>query len=346
METEGKLIINKKYNRIQFKKIHNKIKKIKRILYCFFIIIMLINITTLIFVFINIIYKNGINLSNLSNDKLLKLKNDLQKEILNIEKIIKLRDETDKLSKNNNNELLRESSLKYEKNEKFNQNIRDKYIKEQKNFCDNQSIFYNKKIEDRIKIVDIEFKDKNYNMYVYRKADIVSQSIIENKNYEKSQTEKAIVALNYYSKKKNIKNEDIYIIDIGANIGWYTFIFGKYGYKVIAFEPSELNNYILKKNYCLNKETDVILINKGLYTEEKKCDLHLAAGNEGNGIVLCDKNKTLTYHFYKDKEGEILLTKLSNYIPFLTEKNLVLIKIDVEGGEGKAIESGIELITK
>ena len=40
------------------------------------------------------------------------------------------------------------------------------------------------------------------------------------------------------------------------------------------------------------------------------------------------------------------MTKLSNYIEFLTTRNLALIKIDVEGSEGKAIESGIELFSK
>ena len=40
------------------------------------------------------------------------------------------------------------------------------------------------------------------------------------------------------------------------------------------------------------------------------------------------------------------MTKLSNYISYLSDKNLALIKIDVEGSEGKAFEGGIELITK
>lgn len=37
---------------------------------------------------------------------------------------------------------------------------------------------------------------------------------------------------------------------------------------------------------------------------------------------------------------------MRNYISFLANKNLALIKIDVEGSEEKAFESGIELITK
>ena len=40
------------------------------------------------------------------------------------------------------------------------------------------------------------------------------------------------------------------------------------------------------------------------------------------------------------------LTKLSNYYPYLFDKNIALIKIDIEGCEEKAMKSGIELISK
>ena len=143
-------------------------------------------------------------------------------------------------------------------------------------------------------------------------------------------------------KKNNIKNNDIYILDIGANIGWYSISLGRYGYKIIGFEPSDINYYILKKNYCLNKGINVTFINKGLNTEEKICDLYNLENNEGNGMVICDKKINLPNFLQKTKRGEIILTKLSNYIPFLKAKNLALIKIDVEGFEGKVIEGGIE----
>ena len=97
--------------------------------------------------------------------------------------------------------------------------------------------------------------------------------------------------MNYYSKKKNVKNKDIYIIDIGGNIGWHTIALGKFGYKIITFEASEINFYILKKNYCLNKDIYTTIINKGLFNEEKKCEYYKLYDNQGNGWVVCD-NKT------------------------------------------------------
>ena len=183
------------------------------------------------------------------------------------------------------------------------------------------------------------------NIFIYKNLDIVSQVIIKHKIWEKNETTKLIKCLNYFSIKKNITNKDIYIIDIGANIGWYSFILGKYGYNIIAFEPSKINNYILKKNFCLNNETKITIINKGLYIEEKICDLYNLYHNEGNGMIICDKQKIPSNLLLKSK-AEIILTKLSNYIPFLSDKNLALIKIDIEGSEGKAFEGGIELITK
>ena len=234
----------------------------------------------------------------------------------------------------------------YIENGEFNQNINDKYIELQKYFCDNQTKFYNKNYEERIRLAEIKFEDKKYTMYAYNKLDAVSNQIIGLKQWEGGCTKRLLAALNYYSNKKKIENKDIYIIDIGANIGWYSFIFGKYGYKVIAFEPSKLNDYILRKNYCLNNEVNVTIINKGLHNEEKICDLYNLYNNEGNGMVICEHNNTLPYFLIKKKTGEIILTKLSNYISYLSDKNLALIKIDVEGSEGKAFEGGIELITK
>ena len=106
-----------------------------------------------------------------------------------------------------------------------------------------------------------------------------------------------------------------------------------------------MNYYILRKNFCINRDSNIILINKGLYTEDKKCDLYNLKGNIGNGMIICDNENKKSSLKNLFKTGEIVLTKLSNYIPFI-KNNLVLIKIDVEGSEGKVIEGGIELITK
>ena len=179
-------------------------------------------------------------------------------------------------------------------------------------------------------------------MFIYKENDGVSSIIYKSNVWEKQETDYILEALTYYSKKNNISEKDIYIMDIGGNIGWYTIILGKYGYKIITFEPNKINFYILNKNYCLNKELNITLINKGIFLEEKKCYIHSLKSNIGNGKINCNIKPDENYV----NNGEIILTKLSNYIPFFINKNLALIKIDIEGSEEKAFESGIELLTE
>ena len=202
--------------------------------------------------------------------------------------------------------------------------------------------YYNYEFENKIKLEKINFNNINFNMFVYKNNDSVSSLLSDIKVWEKDETENIIKALTYFAKKKNLTEKDIYIIDIGGNIGWYTFLLGKYGYKIFTFEPSKINYYILSKNYCLNKELNITLINKGLFTEEKKCYIHSHKNNIGNGMIRCTKKLDEN----NINNGEIILTKLSNYIPFFMNKNLAFIKMDIEGSEGKAFESGIELLTE
>ena len=224
-------------------------------------------------------------------------------------------------------------------------NIFTECMKNQTYFCDNQNKFFNENFERNIKIAEVKFQNLTFHMHVYTKYDTISSVLVKKKTWESKETENVLKALNYYSNKKNIKNKDIYTIDIGANIGWYSILLGKYGYKVISFEPNENNLYILNKNVCLNKEINIAIINKGLSTEEKKCYLYKQNGNIGNSMVIWD-SKDMFPNYSPTTAKEITLTRLSNYIPFLSNKNLAFIKIDVEGLEEKVFKGGIELITK
>ena len=136
------------------------------------------------------------------------------------------------------------------------------------------------------------------------------------------------------------------MLDIGANIGWFTFFFGKYGYKIISFEVSKINNYILYKNYCLNKDINVTIINKGLDIEEQNCKLINVKSNIGDGAIFCKNREKPNNVFDGEIISDIKLTKLSKYINFFSDKNLALMKLDVEGAEGNVIFGGKEIINK
>ena len=248
------------------------------------------------------------------------------------------------LKKDNNSSLNHYNYFQNEENDKiFTEMDRQKHIKQQNLFCQNQINNNNTKIEDKIKMVNIKFSKSNFDMFIYKSNDFLSNAISGSGSWETKETNNLLSLLDYYSRKKNIKRNDIYVLDIGANIGWYTFILGNKGYNIISFEPSTTNYYILNKNYCLNNNTNIILINKGLDIEETNISIYHPLINIGNAISSNDAHNSNIKNYIKE---EIILTKLEKYIPYLVNKNLALMKLDIEGSEGKAIESGKELITK
>ena len=234
-------------------------------------------------------------------------------------------------------------SLQYDE---FNEDINEQYIQLQEHFCKNENDNINQEYENKITIAKVDFNNKSYNMFVYKINDVVSSRILNLHNWEQEKTKKILNALDYYCHKKNLKNNDIYVIDIGGNVGWYTYYLGKWGYKIISFEASKINSYILYKNYCLNKDVNVTIIPKGLNEEEKICQLQTQNNNFGNGMIVCEKKYKNIYKFTGDIYNNIIMTKLSNYFKFLSKKNVALMKLDIEGFEPKAIYGGKELITK
>ena len=234
-------------------------------------------------------------------------------------------------------------SLKYEE---FDENINEQYKQLQNYFCEKENKSLIPEYEKRIIKAIANSYGKKFEMFVHNKKDFVSQSILYSHNWEDHLTMKCLKALEYYSKKKNIENKDIYLLDIGCNVGWYTYYLGKYGYKIISFEVWELNNYILYKNYCLNKDVSVTLINKGLDIEDNICSVKTVSSNQGDGMIYCENREKNLSDFNGEIFNGIELTKLSRYYKYLSDKNLAFIKMDVEGSEGKVIEGGKELITK
>ena len=106
-------------------------------------------------------------------------------------------------------------------------------------------------------------------------------------------------ALKYYAEKNNIvNNEDIFMLDIGGNLGAYPSFLGKFGYSILTFEASPRNSYIINKNYChINRYSNIIIINKGLSNEEKTCNYYSQIDTIGNGIVIVMKMKEKSRHW-------------------------------------------------
>ena len=169
---------------------------------------------------------------NEQNNIIIKLKNDLLNQFKNLE------------SNLNGNSKINDFEGK-----EFDENINKRLIENQKHFCKNNDLFLDQDIENNIKSVKIHLYNISYYMYVYKNNDIVSKSIIDKGSWEGYSTNKLLESLNYYSEKNKLSKNEITILDIGANIGWYSFYLGKAGYKIISFEVSHINIAIIFK--CL-----------------------------------------------------------------------------------------------
>ena len=145
----------------------------------------------------------------------------------------------------------------------------------------------------------------------------------ERDNYEKRQAD--IV-------KKNIKKGDT-VIDIGANIGYYTILFsklvGKKG-KVIAFEPEPSNFKLLKENIEINNCKNVVPFNVALSDSKGKKELYFNPENRG-GCSL--KNKNLK---------NVLKVRTMPLDDIIKKANFI--KIDVEGAEAEVLEGADKIL--
>ena len=126
------------------------------------------------------------------------------------------------------------------------------------------------------------------------------------------------------------------IIDAGGNIGISTLFF-KYFYpdaKILVFEPDSTNFQILKKNVESNKLKGVEMYNLALSDRTGQISLYERTDVEGGDIgVSLSKSFRENYHSENLKEITVKCDKLSRYIA----DEVDLLKIDIEGSEGKVI---------
>ena len=74
------------------------------------------------------------------------------------------------------------------------------------------------------------------------------------------------------NKWKGAAKEDLFLVDIGGNVGAHTMCASGLGYSTIVFEPLLANEISIRSAVCENKfENLVTLIPKGLGEAEQVC---------------------------------------------------------------------------
>lgn len=137
-----------------------------------------------------------------------------------------------------------------------------------------------------------------------------------------------------------VKEGDV-VLDVGANIGYYTVLIsklvGKNG-KVIAFEPTSHFGDVLRRNISENRLTNVEVVNYGL-------------SNTAQDIRIDIGPSSATLHSPKgfDKvisHEHISLTTLDEYIKQSMLDKVDFIKIDIDGHEPQFFEGAWDTLEK
>ena len=227
------------------------------------------------------------------------------------------------------------------------------YIKLQDYFCDYIHLIYDKKIEDELILYKVSLESITFEMFVYKSGDFISNQIQKNHYLNSNETLNILSALQKFASDNHIVNpREVVMLDIGANIGWYSTFLGTFRYTILAFEPLPINYYILKKNYCRNNrdffgdKSSIIIINKGLYRTEKNCDYYKNIENKESDQIICDSSKSnrIGEDFIKIKSVEMGV--LSEFLQYIDNRNIALIRIDLDKEGEKAIETGKQLFTQ
>ena len=144
--------------------------------------------------------------------------------------------------------------------------------------------------------------------------------------------------------KNNVKDGDN-VIDLGANIGYFTLILAKLvgpTGKVFAFEPDPRNLALLKKNVEYNNYKNVIIVPKAVSNVNDKCTLYVGQKTFGQNRIY-KPEKTKTQKFVPIDSETVRLDD------FFKTNNLLdkisFIKMDIEGSEFLAL-SGMKEILK
>lgn len=192
--------------------------------------------------------------------------------------------------------------------------------------------------------------DKHWQMAVYSAADPISNVICKTAAWE-------------FADPKSMGLEKLpanaQLVDIGANVGWYSFMFAQHGFNVLAVEAMTANRALMNATLCKNPELkSKITVVKAALAEKATpgatCTIFSANINVGGGILACNKERlaALKGPVYNNANirhiarEQVPLMTLNQAIKASGIQRVDLVKMDVERYECNVLEGGTDLLTR
>lgn len=140
---------------------------------------------------------------------------------------------------------------------------------------------------------------------------------------------------------KNHIRKGNFVVDVGANIGYFSLIFAKLVNmegQVFAFEPEPQNFELLKKNFSINNYQNIVCERKAVSDKNGNLRLYLSESSGKHSIFRNNAHKNSI---------NVECIKLDDYFE---EKKLIdkidFVKIDVEGAELQVLKGMKSIISK
>ncbi len=140
---------------------------------------------------------------------------------------------------------------------------------------------------------------------------------------------------------KTLISKNDYILDIGANIGCTSILFGELSKKVYSFEPSPTTFSYLQKNILQSGLKNIEVLNIGLGSSSGESTITFSPANRSGGFV-----SNLTQASIGHTVENIQIKTVDEILESLKPPAVNFIKIDVEGFEGHVIQGAKATIAK
>lgn len=149
---------------------------------------------------------------------------------------------------------------------------------------------------------------------------------------------------------------EMLVLDVGANIGWYTFMFAAHGHRVLAVEPMTKNRELMEATLCRNPDLAprvqiFAMALTSVAAQGQTCDILSCPYNAGDGILACSEYER--YHM-----GNECYYMVREQVPLMTLDALLaeqaqefgdrvdMIKMDVEGQECNVVQGAQEFFSR
>jgi len=140
------------------------------------------------------------------------------------------------------------------------------------------------------------------------------------------------------------------VIDIGANMGWYTLLFAHAGFAVHAFEAMPHNVALINASLCANPALSPRVTVHPLALAAKPggdCEIYSSIRNVGDGTMCCAEVPCdVRGNSFYELRNRVKTTTLDAELLGRLHGPIAFMKIDVEGYECEVLEGASRLFAR